>query len=194
MTTKSKIFILTIFAFFSLLNIEAVAQETSFSLEIDPATFAFKGYSAHLRVAPAGTQHLLVGAGVYAMDMPSFLVDLNKNNKGQDWNVRINLGTGLFGEYHFKEVNRKSFVGLQTSFQQFKIGNNSVDGEEKFSNLLLMAYTGYTIKPFDINLYVKPWAGIGYTSKISGETSIGELNYDLAPLTMFLTLHIGYTF
>ncbi|KAA3633436.1 MAG: hypothetical protein DWQ02_13100 [Bacteroidetes bacterium] len=194
MTSKSKIYLLVFIALFTLANSKAVAQKTSISLEIDPATFIFKGYSAHLRIAPGGTEHLLLGAGVYAMDMPSFLVDLNKNNKGLGWNVRLNMGAGLFGEYHFKEVNRKSFVGLQTSLQEFKIANDSVDDEEKFSNLLLMAYTGYTFKPFDFNLYVKPWAGIGYASKISGETNLGELDYDLAPVTMFLTLHVGYTF
>ena len=194
MTTISKFFVFIFMVIAIGLSSNLSAQRTSVSLEIDPATFAFKGYSVHLRISPAGTDHLLVGAGVYAMDMPSFLVDLNKNNKGLGWNVRLNLGAGLFGEYHFKEVNRKTFAGLQASIQQFEIGNDSTDNEGKFSNLLMMGYAGYTLKPFDFDLYIKPWAGIGYTSKISGETALGDLNYDVAPVTVFLTIHLGYTF
>jgi hypothetical protein len=194
MTTNSKFIVFAFLTFCIFFNSNLAAQRTSVSLEIDPATFAFNGYSAHLRVAPAGTDHLLVGAGVYAMDMPSFLVNLNKNNKDLGWNVRLNLGTGLFGEYHFKEVNRKAFAGFQVSIQEFKISNESLENEEQFSNLLFMAYSGYTFKPFDFNFYIKPWAGIGYTSKVSGKTVLGDLDYDIAPITMFFTLHLGYTF
>ncbi len=178
----------------SLLTAEVSAQKTSISLEIDPATFAFKGYSAHIRVAPASSKHFLLGAGIYAMEMPAFMVDLNSKNKGKGWEVRLNRGVGLFGEYHFQEVNRKWFTGVQTGIQEFRIGNTAGENEESFSNLLFMGYTGYTFKPFDFNLYFKPWAGVGYTSKISGETRVGDLEYDVAPMTFFLTLHVGYTF
>ena len=193
-----KVILTTILAL--TLNIQLSAQEvstndkTKLSIEIDPATFAFKGYGVHLRLQPKGCEHLLAGFGTYAMDMPDVLVDFNRNNKNKGWDVRINQGYSLFAEHHFTEVNRKWFVGTQIGVQEFKIENSNTTGSEKFSNILAMGYFGYTIKPFKNTLYIKPWAGIGYTSKIGGTNTLDTLKYDIASITMFATLHIGYTF
>jgi hypothetical protein len=43
-------------------------------------------------------------------------------------------------------------------------------------------------------MYIKPWMGLGYTTKVSGDNSIDGKEYDIAPLVPFLTLHVGYTF
>ena len=173
---------------------EQKQYKTKISVEIDPATFGFKGYGIHLRVKPKNSERLLLGLGAYAMDFPDVLVNLNKNNKDKGWNVRLNQGYGFFGEHHFTEVNRKWFIGAQISIQEYKIENESISGSEKFTNFLAMGYFGYTIKPFKNNMYIKPWAGIGYTSKISGNNTLGNLEYDISSITMFATLHIGYTF
>jgi hypothetical protein len=60
----------------------AFAQDTKqdsskieFSVEIDPLTFGLNGYGVHVRIKPKNSQHLLLGAGAYAMDFPSVLVD-----------------------------------------------------------------------------------------------------------------------
>ena len=180
------------------IQLQSTAQDTpdktKISVEIDPATFVFKGYSLHLRLQPKGSQHLFAGLGTYAMDMPNALVNLNKNNKDKDWKVRINQGYSLLGEYHFQEVNRKLFVGSQIGVQQFKIEQEEKTGHSKFSNLLAMGYFGYTFKPFGEHLYLKPWGGIGYTSKIIGTNKLENAVYDIAPITIFATLHVGYTF
>jgi hypothetical protein len=182
------------------LNLQSSAQvvsnndKTKFSIEIDPATFAFNGYGVHFRLQPKGSEHLLVGFGTYAMNMPDALVNFNKNNKNKGWNVRISQGHSLFGEYHLTEVNRKWFLGTQIGIQEFKIKKANLIGSEKFTNILAMGYFGYTIKPFKNSLYIKPWAGIGYSSKISGSNILGTSEYDIAPITMFATFHIGYTF
>jgi len=170
------------------------ANKTEISIEIDPATFVFEGYGFHLRLKPKNSKHFLIGIGAYAMDMPDVLVDFNENNKEKGWDVRLNQGYGLFGEYHFAEVNKKWFVGTQLSLQEYKIENESIEGSEKFSNILIMAYTGYTWKLFNSDFYIKPWAGVGYTSKVSGSNTLGNLEYDISPIMMFATLHIGYTF
>lgn len=173
---------------------EETTNKTKYSIEIDPATFVFNGYGIHFRLQPKGAKHLLLGLGTYAMDMPDLLVDLNKNNKNEGWNIRINQGYSLFVEHHLKEVNRKWFVGTQIGIQEYKIGNENISENERFTNILAMGYFGYTIKPFKNNFYIKPWAGIGYTSRITGDNSLGTSEYDIAPITMFATLHLGYTF
>lgn len=176
-------------------NSFAQAQKTRFSLEVDPATFAFSGYSLHLRIQPAKSSHLLLGAGIYSLQLPQLLVDFNPENKDKGWSSKIKLGYGLFGEYYFSKVNRKWFVGGQTSLQSYTIKNTAHSEEATFTNVLLMTYGGYVWAPFKNNsLYFKPWAGIGYTSKISGQNQIADKKYDIAPITMFVTLHVGYTF
>lgn len=197
MKTKRKLAMIVLsltFTATSLLAQEKDDRKTKFSIEIDPVTFAFGGYSAHIRIQPKTSDHSLFGVGIYAMDFPDVFVDFNSKNKDKGWDVRLNQGYGFFGEHHFTEVNRKWFVGTQISIQEYKIENESIGGSEKFTNFLTMGYFGYTIKPFKNNMYIKPWAGIGYTSKISGNNTLGNLEYDISPITMFATLQIGYTF
>jgi hypothetical protein len=201
MTTTFKKISLAMLIFISLISTDIKAQEklienkTIFSIETDPSTFFFKGYAFHIRIKPKNSQHLLIGAGTYALDMPSFLVDMNKDNKDKGWNVRINSAASLFGEYYFKEANKKWFVGLQAGVQNFKNTNDNIASQEsKYSNLILMPSIGYNWQPFKFPMYVKPWFGIGYTSKISGDNSIDNLEYNISPLIPFVTLHVGYTF
>ncbi|MCB0652273.1 MAG: hypothetical protein KDC85_13440 [Saprospiraceae bacterium] len=194
MTSKLKTSIMAFWVITAMTSFQSAAQQTKFSLEIDPVTFVAKGYSLHLRVQPKSSDHLLLGLGIYAMDMPAALVNFNKNNRDKGWNVRLDKGLGLFGEYHFAEVNRKWFVGAQAGLQEYKIDLEILEGSEQFSNLLFMGYAGYVFRPFKFNLYFKPWAGIGYTTKISDSNQLGSEVYDVAPITMFATLHIGYTF
>ncbi|WP_298423643.1 hypothetical protein [uncultured Kordia sp.] len=169
-------------------------ETTKFSIEIDPATFAFNGYSFHMRIQPKGCNHLLAGFGTYALDFPDALVNFNSKNKDKGWNISINQGYSVFGEHHFTKVNEKWFVGTQIGIQEFTLENGTILGNEKFTNLLAMVYAGYTLKPFKNKLYIKPWAGIGYTTKLSGSNTLGTSEYDIAPITMFVTVHIGYTF
>ena len=194
--------IITVFTILLCSNINMFAQQnntlkeskSNISLEIDPVTFGFNGYGIHLRIKPKNNKHLLLGIGAYAMDMPNALVDLNKKNKGKGWDVRLNQGYGFFGEYHLSKVNKKWFVGGQLGLQEYKIENSSIAGNEKFTNGLLMAYGGYTWQLFDTGFYIKPWGGFGITSKFSGTNTLGNSKYDIAPIVIFATLHIGYTF
>lgn len=199
MKTKISFLVIAVALGFSSQKSLAQSQDqtvgkTKFSIEIDPATFAFNGYSAHLRIQPKASDHLLYGVGIYAMDMPSFFVDMNNKNADKGWQVRINSAVGIFGEHHFSEVNKGFFVGSQISAQQFLIKNENLSGEEKFTNGLIMGYGGYTLQPFKFPLYLKAWGGVGYTSKISGENVLGEQEYDISPVSVFATLHVGYTF
>lgn len=195
-TNKLKTVIIAVVAI--VLAFHSNAQEsnsgTQFSVEIDPATFGFKGYGFHLRVKPASFDHMQLGVGTYAMEMPDVLVNFNENNKDKGWGVRINQAYGLFGEYYFNEVNKKFFLGTQLGVQEFKIKNDNIEGQSKFLNGLAIAYAGYSFMPFKFNLYIKPWMGVGYTTKLSGSNDLGNETYDIAPFTAFATLHLGWQF
>ena len=170
-------------------------NKTIVSIETDPSTFVFKGYALHIRIKPKSSKHLLIGAGTYALDLPGVMVDMNADNKSNGWDVRINSAYSLFGEYYFKEVSRRWFVGLQTGVQNYKVMNDNITTKEsKYSNLLIMPSVGYNWQPFKFPLYFKPWFGLGYMTKISGKNAIDALSYKIAPIAPFITMHVGYTF
>lgn len=203
MKTKFKSISLAMLVIFCLSVLKTEAQETSenaenkftFSIETDPSTFALGGYAFHFRIKLKNSQHLTFGAGTYATDFPGFLVDLNADNKDKGWNVRINSAYSLFGEYYFKEANKKWFAGLQVGVQNYKNTNDNIPNEEsKYTNLLIMPSIGYNWAPFRFPLYFKPWLGLGYTTKISGDNSINNLTYEISPFVPFIAVHIGYTF
>lgn len=201
MTTKIKTIAIVLLSIISTTSTKLFAQEkteknkTTFSIETDPSTFLFKGYAFHIRIKPKNSEHLVIGAGAYALDMPDFLVNLNADNKDKGWNVRISNAVSLFGEYYFKEANNKWFLGLQTGVQNYKNTNDNIANKEsKYSSLLIMPSIGYNWHPFKNNFYLKPWLGLGYTTKISGNNTIDNLSYKISPLTSFVTLHVGYTF
>lgn len=167
-------------------------QKTKLSLETDPSTFILEGYSAHIRIQPANCERWLFGVGTYRLEIPDPLIDLNPDNRNEGWNVKIKDAYGLFAEYYFREANTKWFVGEQFSVQNYRVANKGAAAS--FSNLLALTYIGYAWRPFDIPLYIKPWAGLGYTWKVKGSTDVGETSYDVAPLFPFVTFHVGYTF
>lgn len=200
MTTKMKTITFLLLTTICLTTTKIAAQalnevsKTTFSIETDPATFMLKGYAFHIRIQPKNSQHFIIGAGMYALNLPKLMVNMNSDNKDKGWNVRIQNAISIFGEYYFKESNRKWFVGLQSGVQNFKNTNdNTATKECKYSNLLIMPSLGYNWHPLKNNLYVKPWMGIGYSTKISGQTSIDNLKYTISPLVPFLTIHLGYT-
>lgn len=184
-----------------LANLEAKAQDTeklnrtTVSIETDPSTFGFNGYAFHFRIKPKNSKEFVIGAGTYGLDLPNIMVDMNEKNKNKGWSVRISSAYSIFSEYYLKEANNKWYVGLQTGIQNFKNTNDNVlNKESKYSNLLIMPSVGYNWQPFKLPLYVKPWLGIGYTSKISGSNNLGNLEYDISSIVPFATVHVGYTF
>jgi hypothetical protein len=199
MTFVSKTFVAALLAVFSFLAMPLVAQtqttapRTHVSIETDPSTFTFNGYAFHIRIQPKNSKHFVIGAGTYALDFPAFMVDMNSKNKDKGWKVRVSSAYSLFGEYYFGEAGTKWFAGLQVGVQQYK---NSNPGKEvrdmKYANLLLMPSIGYTWQPFKFPLYLKPWFGLGYTSKVSGSNVSNGVAYDISPVVPFVTLHVGY--
>ena len=165
------------------------------SMELDPVTFLYKGYSLHVRYQPMFSERLLIGVGTYALDLPEPIVDLNSKNRDLGWKARVRSAYFLSGEFYAKEANNGWFVGEQIGFQSFKVFNENEDrGSASFNNMLLLTYVGYSWHPYKGSFYIKPWVGLGYTQKVDGLNTVGSMKYDISPLYGFLTFHIGYNF
>ncbi|HXC16683.1 MAG TPA: hypothetical protein VNV60_04505 [Holophagaceae bacterium] len=165
------------------------------SMEIDPATFAFGGYSAHLRFQPSPGSKWVLGIGTYAMDFPKGLVDLDSKNRGKGWDVRLQSGIGVFVDRYLHEPGEGAFLGLQVASQRYQLRNSRLGtGSAEYTMGLAMARAGYLWKPTKTGLYVMPWVGLGWTQKASGEPGLGGESYHLSKVIPFATLHVGWAF
>ena len=168
--------------------------DTKYEIEVDPATFALNGYSMHFRFFPDGHPKLRLGAGLYSLEFPDAIIDINDTNKNEGWNVNLDQGVGLFAEYFINSTHKGWFAGIQLAQQNFLISNDaSGTQEQKFTNMLVMPYGGYRWS-LDKNLYTQAWFGLGYTETVSGSTQLGSEEYDVDPTIPYGALHIGYSF
>lgn len=165
------------------------------SVEVDPTTFLFNGYSFHLRYQPVIAGKFVIGLGTYALDLPDFYVDMNKVNRDAGWAVRIRSAHFITGEFFRKKANQGWFIGEQVGFQSYKVSlAREARGSARFNNLLLMTYVGYSWHPYKGSFYIKPWVGVGFSEKVDGINKIGTTRYDVSPFFPFFTFHAGYTF
>ena len=176
-----------------LFQISAIA-DTEYEIEVDPSTYALNGYSLHVRIVPNNLPNWRLGAGIYSLEFPDVFTNMNSKNKDQGWNVDLDQGVGFFAEYYFKSTREGWLVGAQIAQQRFNITNeNSGSEQEEFTNLLAMPYVGHRW-PLGEHFYAQGWFGVGYTENISGETQLGNRNYDIDPVVLFGAVHIGYGF
>jgi hypothetical protein len=162
-------------------------------IEIDPATYAFKGDSLHIKFTQEGAPQWRWGLGTYSLEMPDALVDVNSKNKQQDWTVDIDRAYGVFAEYYLDASQTGWFVGGQVSQQTFTVENPLVSKTE-FSNGLLMLNAGYKWPLKNTAFYLLPWAGVGYTKTIDKNNARAASGFDVDPVTAFMSVHLGYAF
>jgi len=168
------------------------ATNSNLALEIDPATYGFDGYSVHLKKSFETLPHLQFGLGIYAMDFPDLFVDLNSKNKNKDWDVRLDRGIGFFADYYFDVEQKGFFTGIQVAKQRYEIERNGQ--KSSYDTTLIMGSFGYLYQPYDNGFYIKPWMGIGYQDKSSGSNVVNGVEYDVASVLPFATVHLGYKF
>lgn len=161
-------------------------------LEVDPTTFALGGLSGHVRFRPASGSWSF-GAGAYAMDLPSPLVDLDPSNRDKGWKVRIRAGAALFVDRFFANAPDGPFAGVEAGWQRIRLIDARVaPGSVEYDALLLMGRGGWLWRPFASGFYVMPWVGAGWASKVSGRSTLGGVSYDVSPLAVFATVHLGW--
>jgi hypothetical protein len=172
--------------------VSSARAHTSVMVETDPSTFVFSGFAVHARVAP-DDGHWVGGAGAYALDFPSALVDMNSANRDQGWDVRLQIGGAAFVDYSFAPGARGWFVGVETALQSYRYRNAATPGSEANAlNVVVMPRAGYQWHPFDAGLYVTPWIGLGVQTQVSGSRSVGDKEYSLSPWIPYGAVHVGW--
>jgi len=178
-----------------------------FSVEIDPIVpLVLNGIGGHLMWQPKKSKHFIYGFAFVAFGkMPKFIMDMDSENKDKGWHYKINQGFGIEAEYYYKKINTKWFSGIQMFTQEINLTNDNVPSvsEHRTNTGMMVLTSGYKWYPFKKeHFYIKPWAGIGYSSIINGafsskvvaNTYVGEYEYHIQKFTPFATIHLGYRF
>lgn len=114
------------------------------SVEVDPIAFLYDGLSLNVLYQPMFSDHFLLGASGYCLDLPQPIIDFNPENRDEGWSVRIRSAYMIHGEFYAKEANHGWLIGEQIGFQSFSASNSQeFAASARFNNLLLMTYAGY---------------------------------------------------
>lgn len=183
-----------------------VSDKTQHSVEIDPVVpVVLHGFGAHYMYTPKENGHFVFGATIIAAaNMPDFVINTDPLNKNEGWNVHINQGFGLEGEYYFQDARRGFFAGIQLFTQEINITNDNEPSiaKHRTNTGMSVLLAGCKFYLFGNHFYLKPWGGIGHQQVINGafsdevipNTIVGNREYHLQPFSPFATIHIGYTF
>lgn len=176
-----------------LTTVSATAfANTRWAIETDPYTFVQQGDALHLKVALEQLPNWRFGIGTYSLQLPSMMVELNSENDGQDWEVDLERGIGLFTDYYFNPQQTGLYLGMQLAQQDFHV--EAKHHQADFTNQLVMLNIGYRLPLFNTAWYIQPWTGVGHTHTSSGKSQRLAAGYDVDPWVGFVTLHLGYQF
>jgi hypothetical protein len=171
----------------------SAAPATRVLVETDPVPFFFDGFAVHLRIAPAATPGWTLGAGAYAMDLPDLLVGAAPANHDEGWHQRIRAAYGVFIDRDLDGSRDGAFVGLQVALQQLALTRDNADGAAAhYPAGLAMARVGYLWFPTRTGLYLMPWAGLGITAALGGESDLAGERYHPFPVVAFAAIHVGW--
>ncbi len=181
--------------YFTLSLVATTANAADLSVETDPATFAFGGYAAHIRVQTDGSPWV-IGLGTYSLEFPGLMKGLVISPSSDNLTVKLKSGFGLFVDrYLSSSKNEGLFVGVQLAHHALElIDKNVAGGVVKYNAVIIMPRVGYRWNIGTSGLYLLPWAGVGYVSLVGDDPKIGAQTYSAKQWLPFGTLHVGFQF
>lgn len=185
--------IMFIFVFGLLVSGSNKIWADNFALEVDPATYVFGGYSAHLKYHFAEKWEL--GLGTYAMTFPNLMNGLAISPTRSTTNLRITSAYALFIDRYLVESNQGLVVGMQFASQHFRLTDSTYSPQSStYNTTLVMPRIGYKYQFGTSGFYVLPWMGVGYLAPSNSSATIGTQAFKIKNLLPFATIHIGYSF
>jgi hypothetical protein len=166
------------------------------SLDTDPTTFLFDGFSGWAMAKPPGLHHLRVGLGGFGLAFPSFLV-LRLNRSGEDgWALRVRAVMGFVG---YQAGDRKGFyLGAYAGYLESRHTRSDVMGTADRHNVTVLPCVGYQWFPFSAGVlqgaYLQPWAGATIWIPVGGTAALGAHTFKDPYVIPIAAAHVGYEF
>jgi len=167
------------------------ARAEDVRVDVEPAAYLLSGYSIHLASTVPHAPRVTVGGTLYGFDVPRMLVELG-DNRGDDWNVRLRVGYGVFADAFLEDRRDGWLVGTQLGFQQYRATGPGPDGGDAiFTNVMVLVRAGYEWHPAaSSGAYLMPWIGAAYTHTISGDAGA----YRVFPVLPYAACDLGWRF
>lgn len=166
------------------------------SVDSDPSTFLFGGFSGWVMAKLPGVHHVRIGAGGFGLDFPSVLVP-HLNRTGEDgWNLSVRAAMGFVG---YQAGDRKGFyVGTYTGYLESRHSRSDMMGTADSHNITVLPCVGYQWFPFDSGAlkgaYLQPWAGATIWIPVGGTTTLGTHTFKDPYVIPIAAAHVGYEF
>lgn len=181
-----------------LLPIQLIAQTETpkakrFSVEVDPSTFVFNGYSANFGYKPSAKW--TVGVATFALKFPGVLAGLAIDPNPSTATLRLQSGYSAYLHRSLSEDRSGWWVGVQTGVTNFKITDSRFgDQSRSYTARILMPRFGYKYYVGRSDFYLLPWAGLTYIFGADKKQPLGTSTYEVKPVLPFGAVHLGYSF
>jgi hypothetical protein len=167
------------------------AQSNNFEIELDPLAYALGGVSGHIAYA---FKNQRIQFGYAQLTVP----EATQTNEGVT-EFFVAFPT-LKWDFFFgcEDASQGFFAGPTLDYLMMTYGNEVE--EVKGSKLNLGIRGGYKFNLFKKNkvlsgLYLTPWLGFSYNTLAgNSDFELGDEIYSTNPLTVFPTLHLGWSF
>jgi hypothetical protein len=176
--------------------VHAEAAPLRISIDSDPSTFVFGGFSGWAMAKLPGVHHVRVGAGGFGLDFPSLLVP-HLNRTGEDgWGLSVRAVMGFAG---YQAGDRKGFyVGAYTGYLESRHTRSDTMGTADRHNITILPCVGYQWFPFGSGAlkgaYLQPWAGATIWIPVGGTTTLGGHTFKDPYVIPIAAAHVGYEF
>ncbi len=157
-------------------------------VDVEPAAWILRGYSIHLASTLPRAPRVVIGLTLYGFDVPRVLVGLGGDNRGDDWDVRLRVGYGVFADAYVDQPRQGWLVGGQLGFQQYRA--RSAADDAIFTDVVALVRAGYEWHPGGRGGYLMPWVGAAYTTTISGDPGA----YRVFPVLPYAAVDLGWRF
>ncbi|MBS1120090.1 MAG: hypothetical protein H6Q90_2318 [Deltaproteobacteria bacterium] len=168
------------------------APRTRVNLETDPFDFFLGGYGLVVGVRPSALPHWRLSVATFALDLPSFLVEIDDANKG--FSLRIDHGFGATGSYHFSEASGGFYVGPAIGYFINEYSRDDLPGMvTTVHSFNVGAQGGYQWFPLkQRGFYLQPWMNASVPLYTSRDPKVGDREFHSPPVNVNLLLHVGY--
>lgn len=154
----------------------------SINLEIDPIPYALNGFSV---AAGVNMDHMGYEIEVFGIEVPEAF-------HGNEGFTRYVWGVSAKADYYFRGADDGLFTGIDVDVTSARYTLNETGGDINKTHVSAGLTFGYKVKLTD-DLYVTPWAGLGYMFNADDLSIDGEM-FQQNALRPFPALSIGWQF
>jgi hypothetical protein len=170
----------------------ATASAQSVAPEADALAYPLGGYSAALRVTHDNGVSYALGTGRYTL--PTFLVKTQESYDATHWKATSEAIQVLRVGYRFFGPGEDGpAVDAILLNQLWHLEARRLDADTHFKTIAVGLSGGYYFH-VGSHFYLYPTAAVTYDSVYSGSTSVLDQKYEVPPLGLNGSIHVGWEF